>query len=604
MPGKTIWNIRQEVNLRIFESKKGVQIALRIMSIVISLLALTVIVYYHGFPKTRHSLIIYNAILHFSFLFYLLKYLIRLIYDFQPSKFLRDNWFEGVIMLLIFLEGIGMVFFNTDLVLVLFRSFGLDGFTMLSTVFVQLYLLLIVAIEAGKASQKLSQVNLSPQLLLALSFILLIAFGSLLLRLPEMTNGNEIKLIDAIFTSASASCVTGLTVVDTATFFSLKGKVLIMLLIQLGGLNILSFATLFATFYKTSASIRYKSLIKDFLSTEKISDSRLLLKEIFLFSLAFELLGTVALFFSWNPGPGMSLHERLFYALFHSVSAFNNAGFALFTENMYQGAIRYAFSYHLILVLLIFFGGIGFMNINNIGSYLRERYILRRRWANLNTGTRLALNTSLLMILAGAVLFLPAEWNRTLTGYSTGGKILTSVFQSVTTRTAGFNTVDTTSLSLPVIIAFILLMFVGASPGSTGGGIKTTTFALIVKSALATIRGEEHVVAYKRSIPFSTIDRAYSIALFTVSMIFISTLALSFTDPEMGFSSLLFEEVSAISTVGLSLGITAELSVAGKIILIISMFVGRIGTLTMALILTKRVSSTSFRYSSTSVVVG
>ncbi|MFZ5941538.1 MAG: TrkH family potassium uptake protein [Bacteroidota bacterium] len=604
MAGRTFWDIRQRLNLRIFRSRKGVLFTLRFLSLIISLLALAAIVYYHGYPKTAHSLLIYNSVLHFSFSFYLLKFLLRLIYNFQPGKFLKDNWFEGLMMLLILLEGLGLLLFRTDLVKLLFRLFGLDEFTMLSTLFVQLYFLLIVGIEAGKASQKLSGLNITPQRLLAASFLLLIAFGALLLSLPEMTVGGKIRPVDAIFTAASASCVTGLTVVDTATFFTLKGKVLIMLLIQLGGLNILSFATLFATFYRTSASIRYKSLIKDFLSTEKISDTRLLLKELFLFSLVFELAGTLALFLFWDPGPGMETRDRLFYALFHSVSAFNNAGFSLFTENLYQGVIRYAFAYHVVIACLIFFGGIGFMNINNTGRFLKERFILKKRWARLNTGTRLSLSASLILILGGMILFLLAEWDRSLDGYTAGGKLITAFFQSITTRTAGFNTVDTSRLTLPVIIGFILLMFIGASSGSTGGGIKTTTFALIVKSAIATIRGEEHVVVYKRTIPFSTIDRSYSIALFTVSLIFISTLALSVTDPGKGLTALVFEEVSAISTVGLSLGITADLSTAGKAILILSMFIGRIGTLTMALILTRKVESTSFRYASANIVVG
>ncbi len=604
MAGKIIWDIRQFLNLRIFKTKSGVLITLRILSLIISVLALSAIIYYYGYEKTRRSLLIYSSILHLSFTFYLLKYLIRLFYDFKPLKFLKDNWLEGVIMLLILLEGIGLVIFKIDLVNLLFRLFGLSEFTMLSSLFVQLYFLLIVGMEAGKASQKLSGINITPQRLLALSFLLLIAFGSFMLSLPEMTRGGRISFINALFTAASASCVTGLTVVDTATFFTLKGKVLIMLLIQLGGLNILSFATLFATFYRTSASIRYKSLIKDFLSTEKISDSRMLLKEIFIFSLVFETIGTIALYFTWDPGPGHSIHERMFYALFHSISAFNNAGFALFTENMYQGVIRYAFGYHIVLAILIFLGGIGFMNINNTGSYLKEKIILKHKWARLNTGTRLAMVTSLILILAGMALVLSSEWNRTLDGYSVAGKFVAAFFQSVTTRTAGFNTIDTSRLALPVITGFILLMFIGASPGSTGGGIKTTTFALIVKSAIATIRGEEHVVIWKRTVPFSTIDRAYSIALFTLSIIFISTLALSFTDPDQNFASLLFEEVSAISTVGLSLGITAKLSVAGKAILIISMFIGRIGTLTMALILIKKVKSTGFRYSRANIVVG
>ncbi len=599
-----IWKIRQYINLRIFGSKSTVLYILRILSILISLVAISAILYYHGYSKTPHVLRLYRVIMHISFGFYFFKFLLRFFYDFQPAKFLRNNWFEALIMFFIMIEGLGIIIFSTDLTERAFNLFSLGNFTVLSTLFVQLYFFIIVGIELGQASQLFTRLKLSPQVLLALSFLILISAGTFLISLPEMTVTRGMSFIDALFTSASASCVTGLIVVDTASFFTLKGKIIILLLIQLGGLNILSFATLFATFYRTSSSIRYKSLIKDFLSTETISDTRILLREIFIFSIIFEVAGMVLLYFSWDPGHAMGNRERLFYALFHSVSAFNNAGFSLFTGNLYQDIIRGAFSYHLIIALLVIFGGIGFMNITNIGRYFREKYREKKSWAHMNVSTRIAVYTSITLILAGMAIFLPLEWNRSVDGYTFLQKLVTAFFQSVTTRTAGFNTVDISSLTIPVLMFVIFLMYIGASPGSTGGGIKTTTFALIVRSALATIRGEENVVFFKRTVPYSNVGRAYSIILFSFTTIFVSTFLLSITEPDKDILSLLFEEVSAISTVGLSLGITSHLTLAGKLIITLSMFVGRIGTMTIALILARKVITTRYKYAETSVVVG
>ncbi len=604
MAGDFIRKVREFINLRIFGSKKMVLYILRVLSIMISLVAISAIIYYHGYSKTPHVLKVYRIIMHISFSFYLFKFLIRLFYDFKPMKFLRDNWFEGLIMLFLLIEGIGLIFFRTDLVEDFFNLFALGDFTVLSTLFVQLYFFVIVGIELGRASQVLTSLKLSPQTLLAMSFLVLISAGTFLLSLPEMTADRQMDFIDALFTSASASCVTGLIVVDTATFFTMKGKVIILLLIQLGGLNILSFATLFATFYRSSSSIRYKSLIKDFLSTETISDTRILLREIFIFSLVFELAGTILLFFTWDPGMALTHRERLFYAFFHAVSAFNNAGFSLFTDNLYQGIIRGAFIYQMVIALLVIFGGIGFMNLNNAGRYVKEKYREGKKWGHMNVGTRIAVYTTLTLILAGMLVFLPLEWHRTLDGYGFGEKLITAFFQSVTTRTAGFNTVNISGLTIPVLFFMILLMYVGASPGSTGGGIKTTTFALIVRSALATIRGEDHVVFFKRTIPFNIIDRAYSVILFSLGTIFASTFLLTIVEPDKDIMSLLFEEVSAMSTVGLSMGITPDLSVLGKVIITVSMFVGRIGTMTIALILARKVMTTRYKYAEANVVVG
>ena len=373
MPDNKVWKVREFINLRIFGSKKAVLSTLRVLSILISLVAISAIIYYHGYSKTPHVLHVYRIMMHISFSFYIFKFLIRLFYDFQPLNFLRNNWFEGLIMFFLLIEGLGLVLFGTDLVENFFNLFHLGDFTVLSTLFVQLYFFIIVGIELGQASQVFAGLKLSPQTLLAFSFLILISSGTFLLSLPEMTVGRHMPFIDALFTSASASCVTGLIVVDTATFFTLKGKVIILLLIQLGGLNILSFATLFATFYKTSSSIRYKSLIKDFLSTETISDTRILLREIFIFSIIFEVLGAILLYFTWDPGTIIGQRERMFDAFFHSVSAFNNSGFSLFTENLSQDIIHGAFSFQIVIAVLVIFGGIGFMNLNNVGRFLQGK---------------------------------------------------------------------------------------------------------------------------------------------------------------------------------------------------------------------------------------
>lgn len=604
MPVNRLNRVREAINLKLFNSKEIVLNILRGFSLLVSFIALSSIIYFHGFPKTEAAVKTYLLIIHISLAFYLIKFLVRLLYDYKPTTFIRDNLLEGIIMILVFIEGFFLIIFQVDLVNVFFKLFGLGEFVMLPILFVQVYFLLIVGIESGRASQRLTSLNFRPQAMLAISFLGLIFGGASLLMLPEMTISGSISFIDALFTSASASCVTGLIVVDTATYFTLKGKVVILLLIQLGGLNIVSFATFFATFYRTSTSIKYKSLLKDFLSTEKISESRNLLRDIFVFSLAFEVVAAILLYFAWDPGPLMSNQNRAFSALFHAVSAFNNAGFSLFSNGLYQDFIREAWMFHIIIMVLIVLGGIGFMNINHYVAYFKERVIKKQKWVQMNVGAHLALVTSIGLIIAGALVFIVLEWSKVLEGYGFGAKVLLSLFQSITTRTAGYNTVDIGLLSTPVLIFFIFLMFVGASPGSTGGGIKTTTFALIFKSALATIRGEGHVVYYKRTVAYSVIDKAYSIALFSVSVIFISVFFLSITEPEMSLLSLMFEEFSAISTVGLSTGITSSLSDAGKMIITISMFIGRTGTLTLAILLTSKVISANYKYAEVGVIIG
>lgn len=598
MPSR-LFKIREKINIRIFNSKDFVEKLFHVLSFFVMVLVIGVAVYYYGFPKTPHTLYLTERTMVFSLIFFSIRYIVFIFYDFHPLEFIKLNKLEGGTILFFIFYILFPSFFNK----LIFKDLFNDLINNHSLILLQLYFIAIIGIELGKSGAKFAAMNVKPATLLVLSFLILIGSGTGLLMLPEMTIGHHFSFINSLFTATSASCVTGLIVVDTATFFTFKGKLVIMMLIQLGGINIISFATFFATFSRSSGSIKYQSMMKEFLSTDKLSDSKSVLRSIVEFSLLMETIGTVLLYFSWGNVHFHSWKVQLFNSAFHAVSAFNNAGFSTFTNNLATQGIRNLYGLQVIIIFLIFFGGFGFMAMQDAFSLKRIRERIKTPWRRLNTGTKITLYMSLALITAGALVFYFLE-RGSLAGESWYQAVITSVFQSVTTRTAGFNTVNIGHLATPVLIFFIFLMFVGAGPGSTGGGIKVTTFAVIVKSAIATIKGEKTVVFFKRSLPFSTVDKAYSIALFSISMIFISTFFLSITEPGVSLLKLLFEEFSAFGTVGLSMGITSSLTAAGKAIIILSMFVGRIGTLTLAMALSTRVISSNYHYAETSVMVG
>ena len=599
-----IFQIREFINIRLYTHRSYVVRVLHILSILVSLVAITAIIYQHGFPQTTEYMRITNSIIEISLLFYIVKFLVRVFYEFHPVDFIKENRFEAVILTLVAVDQLVSSVTNVHLVQQFMVAIGFPGIHTYYNLFIQFYFFLIIAVELGKAGRFIDRIHIGPSGLLALSFIFIIVAGASLLLLPEMTVSG-ISPIDALFTSTSACCVTGLVVVDTALCFTLKGKTIIMLLIQVGGLNIISFATLFATFYRNSSGIRMQSLIKDMVSTDKLSNTRELLRKIFLYSIFIELTGAFLLFITWpNELIFRGIGEKLYFSLFHSVSAFNNAGFGLFTDNLYDISVRHAYNLQLVIAALIFLGGIGFIVLEDVFGLKNIRERRTTKWKRLQAHSRIALYTSAILIVAGAVVFYLVEYKHSIAGYGLYGSIVSSIFQSVTCRTAGFNTVDFTHLAQPVIIFMMFLMFVGASPGSTGGGIKTTTFSVILRSAISTIKGRKNVEIVKHTISSDTISRAYSIALFSISLIFIATFVLSITEPDKSFLSLLFEEISAFGTVGLSTGITASLSLAGKSIIILTMYIGRIGTLTLAIAITKRVVFTKYRYSEINVLVG
>lgn len=596
--------LKERYKLSIYNLKDNVVIPLRIINIIISSIALLSIIYYHGFPKTNEAREIVSFIIKGSLLFYVIKYLIKLSLNFYPLKFIKETWLEASILFLIVVDGLSYYVLNFRILEQIFSIFGFKNYTAYVDIFTQIYFFIIFALESGKASTRLTSLNINPSALLSLSFVFLISIGTTLLMLPEMTT-HGISMLDSLFTSTSACCVTGLSTVSTATCFTFKGKFLIMILIKLGGLNMLSFATFFATFHSSNTGLKYQSLIKDFFDADYISDTRKILFNILFYSIFIEVIGTILIYFSWNSNIHFSdFSDKLFYSLFHSVSAFNNAGFSLFNNGLAENFVNMSYATHFIIALLIILGGIGFYTLQDIFSLEKIKERRQKKWKKLQVNTKIILYSTLLLIVAGTLFFYLLETNKIMSGMNVFEKISTSFFQSVTTRTAGFNTIDIGSLSLPILLFMMMLMFIGASPGSTGGGIKTTTFFIIFKSVIATIKGHKQVISYKSTISFNSINKAYSIVVFSISLIFTSTFLLSITETDMDFTQLLFEEISAFATVGLSTGITPNLSEAGKIIIILSMFIGRIGTLTLALSLSSKAEYTNFKYAKAKIMIG
>tara|TARA_Y100001954_G_C15793247_1_gene596214 strand:- start:460 stop:2286 length:1827 start_codon:yes stop_codon:yes gene_type:complete len=602
---------RERVNLSLYETKARNLKILKVLNLFISLSALVVLAIYYGFPQTEESSSGLLSFVKFSFGFYVFHYLVRIIYDFHPLTFLKENWFEGVVMALLVIEGIGDLFFDRLLLEPLLIALGFDSYTDFSTIFIQLYFVIVVIAELMRKGSVLPRIKMHPAVLFILSFLGITTVGTLLLMMPEMTTKfGGMGALDALFTSTSATCVTGLMVEDTMTFFTFKGQIVLLLLIQLGGLNIIAFASFLSLAARFGVSVIQHDVIEDFVNKDSFLSGKNTLRKVISWCLGIELLGAIALAFSWsNKIDFTSFGERIFSSVFHSVSAFNNAGITLFTDGLANPDVSTNWATHWIVTLLVFVGALGMVALFDIfdPNKLRERKAAP--WKGLGFATKIALYFSLILVAVGSISFAILEWNGVMNGMSLYGKLTTSVFQSVT-RTSGFNTVDIGSVGIPMLLLFIILMFIGASSSSTGGGIKTSTLSVVLSDVWRTVRGLDHVHLYKRTIGPMLRSRAYSVLMFFLLgngfFLLILTITESplLTSGQITFIDLIFEQVSAMGTVGLSTGVTPLLSPAGKIIISLSMFIGRVGTLTVAFALGGRAIKSHFKYPEGHTMIG
>jgi trk system potassium uptake protein TrkH len=445
--------------------------------------------------------------------------------------------------------------------------------------------------------------------LFVVSFLVLILAGTAgLLGLPGLYTGAPLTGLEALFTATSAVCVTGLIVVDTATRFTPAGQAFVLLLVQLGGLGMLSFTTLIIQAFGGRLPMQHELLSRSVAEAAPHLDYRRVVRDAVVFTIIFELAGTLALYLIWGPRLGWA--RALWPACFHSISAFCNAGFSTFTDSLMQFANSPATL--TVVMILIVVGGIGFLTMEEIFTWWRTR----RTQPNFRftIHTRLALTMTAVLILGGWLGLTLFEWKVTLAKFSLVDRLVNGLFMSITPRTAGFNTIDYAQASDSANFLTILLMSIGGSPGSIAGGLKTTTVALLGLLAWSRLRGYEVAVMSGRSIPEETVQRAVGlfVIMFGVATgaIFIYTATeLAWVAPGATGGRLLhvmFEAVSALNTVGLSMGMTPELSGVGRVVTIGLMFLGRVGPLTVAAALARRhvISTRKFRYAYEDVAIG
>ncbi|MEY8348352.1 TrkH family potassium uptake protein [Bacillus cereus] len=413
-------------------------------------------------------------------------------------------------------------------------------------------------------------IKMSPPHVLTLSFIALSIIGTCLLKLPISTT-TSISWLDALFTTVSACTVTGLGVVDTGKVFTMFGQLVILTLIQVGGLGIMSFAVLIAIMLGRKIGLQNRILLQQALNQTNIGGVIRLAKSLFLFSFTIECFATLLLAFEWIPKYGVA--RGLYYSFFHAISAFNNAGFSIWTDNLMSQS--HSILVNIVISSLIILGGIGFTVVVDIKR--------KRNFKNLTLHSKLMLSSTLIVNIAATILIFIFEFHNPISmkGFTPFEEGLAAYFQAVSTRTAGFNTVDMAQLTKPSLLLMMLLMFIGAGSASTGGGIKLTTFLIMLLGVLKFLQEQDDIVIFKKSIKDGLIVKSLAIVVISISFIFFAILILSITEHVPLLMSA-FEVFSAFGTVGLSMGLTPKLTIIGKLTIIFMMFFGKMGPLTLA----------------------
>ncbi|MEN8076199.1 TrkH family potassium uptake protein [Clostridioides difficile] len=433
--------------------------------------------------------------------------------------------------------------------------------------------------------------------ILALGFILVILTGALLLTLPiATTSGESTNFLDALFTSTSAVCVTGLVVVDTGTYWNMFGQTVIMILIEIGGLGFMSFTTLIAIILGKKITLRERLILQDAMNTFNIQGLVKMVKYVLVFTVSVQFFGALLLSTQFVPQYGIG--KGAFYSIFHSISAFCNAGFDILGN--FSSLTSYNSNVVVIMVIsaLIIIGGLGF----TVWSELYNGKSLRK----VSLHSKMVILMTTILVLGGTVLMFLFEHNNanTISNMSFVDKVMNSFFASVTPRTAGFNSIPTDGMTTAGQFLTIILMFIGGSPGSTAGGIKTTTIGILIVTVICVIRGREDSEVFKRRFSKDLVYRAFTLLFIGVGLVIAVTMLLSYTEKGASFIALFYETVSAFGTAGLSLGLTSELSSIGRVLIIMMMYLGRVGPLTVVLSITKKKVSSGVKYPEGKILIG
>lgn len=445
--------------------------------------------------------------------------------------------------------------------------------------------------------------NLKPQTLLVLGFLLVILLGAVLLTFEFASKTSSLNFIDALFMAASATCVTGLAVVDIGTTLSFAGQIIILLLIQIGGLGVMTFSTFLLLLIRGRFGIASRELIQETLTYFDNIEIASLLKTVFSFAFVTEFIGAVLL--SIRFAFDMPLTDAIYSGIFHSISAFCNAGFSIYSDSLmkYQSDVFVNF----VFIGLIILGGIGFI----VAFEVKNQFKKKLSWHNFSLHSKIVLSFTPILIIAGFFFIFFLEFNHSMKELDFGTKILASLFQSVTSRTAGFNTVDISNISISSIVIISMLMFIGASSASCGGGIKTSTFVVVLSYIKARINSSNNVNLFYSSIPQNIVVKSILIFSFSFFTIVLFSFLLAVVELQGGslyeegtiYIQLVFETVSAFGTVGLSTGITPSLSDIGKLLVSVLMFIGRLGPITIALVMGTK-ENIEIKYAEDKIIVG
>ncbi|GMX61440.1 TrkH family potassium uptake protein [Paenibacillus elgii] len=444
------------------------------------------------------------------------------------------------------------------------------------------------------------KIELTPPQILVIGFAAIILLGATLLSLPiSSASGQPTLFIDALFTATSATCVTGLVVVDTGSHYSMFGQIVIISLIQVGGLGFMTMATLFAFVLRKRISLKERLILQEAMNQGSMEGIVRLIRRVIVYSLTIEFVAAVIFSIRWSFDLGIA--KGIYFGIFHAISFFNNAGFDLFGSVVapFTSLTTYADDWivNIVSMALIILGGIGFVVMSDVVDY--------RKHKRLSLHSKVVLSATGLLIIVGAVVIFIFEFTnqKTLGSLNWSGKILASFFQSVSPRTAGANSVDIGAMRQASQFFIIILMFIGASPGSTGGGIKTTTFTTLIGAMIAMIRGKEDIVLFHYRLGKDRILKAITLTMIALFLVIFVTMLLTTTESQ-SFLKLLFEVTSAFGTVGLTMGVTPELSFFGKIMISLTMFAGRLGPLTLAYALGPKAEKELYRYPEGKITIG
>ena len=455
----------------------------------------------------------------------------------------------------------------------------------------------------------------NPSLILAVSFFIIILVGTGLLMLPRCTISG-ISWVDSLFISTSAVCVTGLTSVDLTTTFTTEGFVVILLLIQIGGLGVMTLTSFFALFFMGNTSLYNQLVVRDMVNSKSLGSLLSTLLYTLGFTLVIETMGMITIWLSIHGTMEMNLEEELAFAVFHSVSAFCNAGFSTLPGNLGNPLMMNNHNlFYALISILVILGGIGFpilVNLKEIIFYRLKRmtqFLLRKNKVSAksvqlyNLNTRIVVTMTFLLLAVGTLILLAFEWNHAFAGMSIAEKCTHAFFNAACPRTAGFSSVDFSLFGIQSILIYILLMWIGGGAQSTAGGIKVNAFAVVILNLAAVIRGSQRVEVHGRELAHDSIRRSNATVVMSLIILFVSIFLLSWLEPTLPLLSLTFEAVSALSTVGSSLNLTPLLQESSKLVIVVLMFVGRVGLITMMLGIVKQKKNTKYKYPSDNIII-